>query len=174
MAMQMFSDVSDVACVICLEVTNTITDCGHHLCRNCYIKTGRHPQPNLRKCPYCRKEQFALSNTAHPLTAEQRDLHYHVLLAFYNETNATPVPIGAQLKIIIFEYGLNRVIDQSGREIDYECPLYDVNNTLMGTLGEIRHKSFNTDVVNKFGTRLGTVDDTTLYYDPATATYWQR
>jgi len=44
----------------------------------------------------------------------------------------------------------------------------------MGTLGEIKDKSYNNVVVNKFGTRLGTVDDTMLYYDPARATCFQR
>lgn len=163
-------DTFDVTCVVCLDVTDTITECNHPICRSCYTKVVTHPQPNMRNCPYCRKEHFALNVTAHPLTAEQRNLHYDALLAFYNDANAIAV---TNLKVVIFEHGLNRVTDQSGREIDYECPLYDIHNTLMGTLGEIKDNSYNNVVVNKFGTRLGTLDDTTLYYDPATTMCFQ-
>ena len=77
----------------------------------------------------------------------------------------------ASLKRVIFDSGLNRVIDQTRREIDYSCPLYDADRELMGTLREIRDMSYNKMVVNKYGVVLGDIYGAVLYYD-TDATYW--
>lgn len=43
-------------CVVCLEETNTVTECGHHLCVNCLTemyKKSEH-KDNKITCPMCR------------------------------------------------------------------------------------------------------------------------
>ena len=43
-------------CCVCMEDTNTITECGHHLCVNCLANMYKHDknyEVNLL-CPYCR------------------------------------------------------------------------------------------------------------------------
>jgi hypothetical protein len=154
----------DLECIVCMEICVTVTECDHSLCRRCYKSVITHPQSNMRRCPYCRKEHLVLSHVERVLTAEQRDIHYRTLLESFNEMYAVCAP-RPQLKKIILEYGLNRVVDQNNREIDYSCPLYDANRESMGTLGEIKCKSYNRKVVNKHGVLLGDVDEVALYYD---------
>lgn len=166
------NDMLEIQCNVCFGVCLTMTDCKHTLCRVCYIKITTHSKPNMRNCPYCRKEHPTLISSKRILTAAQRKVHYQELIDFYNERNAFPIePRNLPLDQIIFEYGLNRVINQSGREINYSCPLYNKHHVLMGTLGEIREKSYNKQVINKFGILLGTVDDAVLYHS-TDATYF--
>ena len=173
MATQVEHEPTDLDCVICLNICNTMTDCNHTICMRCYNLLVAQPL-SMRKCPYCRKEDPALCSTTHVFTEKERDAHYCALLEYFNEMNALPEPkprANTSLKRIILEYGLNRVIDQTGREISYSCPLYDADRELMGTLGEIKDKSYNRKVVNKYGFLLGDVDEVVLYYD-TDATYW--
>ena len=88
--------------------------------------------------------------------------------------NTLPESANSSLKKTIFEYGLNRVVDQAEREIDSSCPLYDAGGEMMGTLGEIRDKSYHRKVLNKYGILLGDVDKVVLYYDTDVtyARYW--
>lgn len=171
--MQVEDEPTNLDCVICLTICNTMTDCNHAICMRCYNLLVAQPH-SMRKCPICRKEDPAICSTAHVFTKKERNAHYCALLEYFNEMNALPEPktrANTLLKMIIFEYGLNRVVDQTGREISYSCPLYDADRELMGTLGEIRDKSYNRKVVNKYGILLGDVDEVVLYYD-TDVTYW--
>jgi len=173
MATQVEHEPTDLDCVICLTICNTMTDCNHPICMRCYNLLVAQPH-SMRKCPICRKEDPAICSTAHVFTKKERNAHYRALLEYFNEMNALPEPktrANTLLKMIIFEYGLNRVVDQTGREISYSCPLYDADRELMGTLGEIRDKSYNRKVVNQYGILLGDVDEVVLYYD-TDVTYW--
>lgn len=73
------------ACIVCMEISITVTDCDHPLCRDCYKKMVALPahQRNMKKCPYCRKEAPALKNEVVELTDLQKLQHYIVLLDYY-------------------------------------------------------------------------------------------
>jgi hypothetical protein len=73
------------ACIVCMEISITVTDCDHALCRDCYKKMVALPahQRNMKKCPYCRKEAPALKNEVVVLTDAQKLQHYTVLLDYY-------------------------------------------------------------------------------------------
>jgi hypothetical protein len=171
MATQVEHEPTDLDCVICLNICNTMTDCNHPICMRCYNLLVAQPL-SMRRCPCCRKEEHALCSTTHVFTEKERNAHYCALLEYFNEMNPLPKPMAnASLKKVIFDCGLNRVIDQTGREIDYSCPLYDADRELMGTLKEIRDISYNKMVVNKYGVVLGDIYGAVLYYD-TDATYW--
>ena len=157
----MFKDTDDIGCVICLDISLTTTDCNHPLCKKCYKAIMNHPQENMRRCPCCRKDHIKLNADTIRLTEEQRAIHYQTLLEFYNDANVPPVT----MEPIRFEYGLNRVVDKYGFELADACPFYDTNHVLVGTLGEIKDKSCNRTVVNKFGVQLGDVNTVVLFYD---------
>lgn len=74
-------------CVICMEISVTMTDCNHPLCRDCYKKMDDLPahQRNMKKCPYCRKENPQMKDVEIELTDEQKLEHYQTLMEFYRE-----------------------------------------------------------------------------------------
>jgi hypothetical protein len=173
MATQVEHEPTDLDCVICLNICNTMTECNHPICMRCYNLLVAQPL-SMQKCPLCRNKEPALCSTTHVFTEKERDTHYRVLLEYFNEMNALPESANSSLKKTIFEYGLNRVVDQAEREIDSSCPLYDAGGEMMGTLGEIRDKSYYKKVLNKYGILLGDVDKVVLYYDTDVtyARYW--
>ena len=73
------------ACIVCMEISITVTDCDHPLCRDCYKKMVELPayQSNMKRCPYCRKEAPTLKNADIELTDAQKLEHYTVLLDYY-------------------------------------------------------------------------------------------
>jgi hypothetical protein len=87
------------ACIVCMEISITVTDCDHPLCRDCYKKMVELPahQRNMKRCPYCRKEAPALKNEFIELTDEQKLQHYTVLLDYYTANtvcqNIPPPPV---------------------------------------------------------------------------------
>ena len=165
-----YFDSEDLTCAICLEISVTYTTCNHSLCKKCYKAVITHTERNMRRCPLCRDEKLSLDSTTRALTDKQRELHYLVLLEYFNEMNAVAINSLKQLKLMS---GLNCVFDQDDREIDYSCPIYDANRVSMGTLRQIRDISYNKTVVNKHGFVLGDVDNVILYYD-TDATYFKR
>jgi hypothetical protein len=50
------TDAANDSCSVCLEETNTVTECGHHLCCNCLIEICKinNDEKNVFSCPLCR------------------------------------------------------------------------------------------------------------------------
>jgi hypothetical protein len=92
----MSNDNETPNCVICMEISVTTTDCNHPLCRDCYKKMDDLPahQRNMKKCPYCRKENPKMKDAEIELTDEQKLEHYTTLMDFYRE-HTTIIPKAA-------------------------------------------------------------------------------
>ena len=101
------------ACIVCMEISITVTDCDHPLCRDCYKKMVALPahQRNMKKCPYCRKEAPALKNEVIELTDAQKLQHYTVLLDYYT-ANTVCQNIPPPYAPVVHHRQVERVIPQ--------------------------------------------------------------